>query len=115
MGCNCKNSNIENQKPETKNKIVNNILNFFVFIIVFIIAVPIVIPFIAYVLFKTIVLKNGETNMTSLFLKFAKKLIEKDDDEDDEEDDEEGELYEDDYELTDYDEVNNEKTQKVNV
>jgi len=112
MGCNCKNNKVEstiNVGTTSKNKLINTILNFIIFLVIFVLIIPIIIPFIGYILFKTIVLNNGEINMTSLLLKIGKKFIE-DDDKDDDEDDED-ELYEnDDYELTEYDEVNKEET-----
>jgi hypothetical protein len=112
MGCNCKNQKIEstiNLETKSKNKIINTVLNFIIFLFIFILVIPISIPFIGYILFKTIVLNNGEINMTSLLLKFGKKLMENEDKDD--EDDDDDELYEnDDYELTEYDEVNKEET-----
>jgi hypothetical protein len=112
MGCNCKNnvSDIKNLNVETKskNRVINSILNFITFIIVFTIAVPVIIPLVAYMLFKSIVLRNSQINMSSLFLKFGKKLMADDANEDEkDEDDSEYELFENNnYILTDYDEVN---------
>jgi hypothetical protein len=116
MGCNCKNTSVDlqSQKIETKskNKIVNSILNFITFLLVFSIAIVVVIPFVIYVLFKSIVLRDNTVNMSSLFLKFAKKLMEKDNDDDDD-DELDYELYDNsDYELTDVDTVNNLETIK---
>jgi len=110
MGCNCKTSpsDIQNVKLETKskNKIINSILNFITFLLVFTVAIPIIIPLVAYILFKSIVLRDNQVNMSSLFLKFAKKLMVNEANDDDE-DGSEYELFENDnYILTDYDEVN---------
>ena len=114
MGCNCKSgaNDIKNISLETKskNRIINSILNFITFIIVFTIAVPVIIPLVAYILFKSIVLRDSKVNMSSLFLNFAKKIMAGEVDED-EEDDSEYELFENDnYILTDYDEVNTVET-----
>ena len=112
MGCNCKNSKTEsNVNFETKNKkkIFNTISNIIIFLIIYTLTIPIFIILIGYILFKTIVLNNNEINITSLLLKFGKKAFENDDEEEDDDDDDE--LHENDnYELTEYDEVNKNET-----
>jgi uncharacterized membrane protein len=109
MGCNCKNSSVEteSEKIEKTNKIkvFNIALNFIAFLIVTCIVIPLIIPFTIYVLFKTIVLRNSDMNVTSNLLKLGKKMMEK---ENSNKDDESYDLFEnnDDYELTDVESVN---------
>ena len=109
MGCNCKNSSVEaeNEKIEKSNKIkvFNIVLNFIAFLIVTCIVIPLIVPFIIYALFKTIVLRNSDMNVTSSLLKLGKKIMEK---ENSNKDDESYDLFEnnDDYELTDVETVN---------
>lgn len=114
MGCNCKNSKIETDvKFETKNKkkIFNTISNITIFLLIYTLTIPIFIILIGYILFKTIVLNNNEINITSLLLKFGKKAFENDDKDEEDDEDDDDELYENDnYELTEYDEVNKSET-----
>ena len=108
MSCNCKNTSIDNEFEKTSKqnntKVINTILNFITFVIVTVIVIPLIIPYMVYILFKTIVLRNSDVNISSTLLKISKKLIEKEGNDDNEED---YQLYENnEYELMDVEPVN---------
>jgi len=58
---------------ETKFKIFNFIIRFIIFL-VSLITVPIIILFIIYLLFKTILLNNGEVNLKPTLVVLANKI-----------------------------------------
>ncbi len=103
MGCNC-NTNI-NTNTDNKNKLnlISTLINFILFLLLMVLTTPFIIIMVNYILFKSIVLKSDGIDLHNMLKYVVNKLKIKNTSDNDNSD-----VNEDDYELTNVNEVNNE-------
>jgi hypothetical protein len=109
MSCNCKNSDLNGELEINHEQSKNNfniVLNFITFLLILPFTLIVIIPATTYIMFKSLVLRDNRINVMSMLVKIGKNTLSKDIDEEIEEEYDEDEL---EYELTDFDYIDEKK------